>query len=131
MMQDIQNSIIESIKIIAGERLKNINFTKSFTGMVKDIDLNNLICTVEVNGNNTECIIPHNLANYIWVDDIIIVQDISNNKRQKIVQGVISSKNRDMFHIYDPDTDTIISSIEQLWDEDLQMVVNVRLEIGE
>jgi hypothetical protein len=128
-MIDIQNSLIESIKIIAGEKLSNVNFTKSFTGVVKEV--NGLLCTVEILGSNSECIIPHNLASFINKDDIVVVQDISNTNGQKIVQGVISSINPDIFHIYDPVEDKIVSSAEQLWDEELQMAIDVVLEIGD
>lgn len=126
-MNDIQQSLIESIQTLAGERLKNVNFTKSFTGIVKEV--NGLQAIIEINGSNSECIIPQNLASYIWKDDIVIVQDISNTKSQKIVQGVISSTNKDMFHIYDTVEDKIVSSIEQLWDEELQKEIHVVFEI--
>ncbi|GAB6253583.1 hypothetical protein BCSAG_49010 [Bacillus cereus] len=126
-MSNVQQSLIESIQILAGERLKNINFTKSFTGIVREV--NGLRAIVEVMGSDSECIIPQNLASFIAKDDIVIVQDISNTKSQKILQGVISSTNRDMFHIYDPVEDKIVSSIEQLWDEELQQVIDVVFEI--
>ncbi|KEK23933.1 hypothetical protein [Bacillus gaemokensis] len=126
-MNDVQQSLIESIQILAGERLKNINFTKSFTGIV--IEVNGLQAIVEINGSNSDCIIPQNLSSYIGKNDIVIVQDISNTKSQKIVQGVISSTNRDMFHIYDTVEDRIVSSIEQLWDEELQQEIHVVFEI--
>jgi len=129
MNADIQKSLIEAINIVAGERLKNVNFTKSFTGIVREV--NGLTCIVEILDSNTECIIPHNLSSFIGKDDIVIVQDIQNTNRQRIVQGVISSINKDMFHIYDTVTDTVVSSVEQLWDEDLQMVIDVVLEIGD
>ena len=130
-MNELQSSLIETIKLVAGERLKNVNFTKSYTGIAKSVDLENLIAVVEIGGTESECIIPYNLRNYIWTDDIVIVQDIANNNRQKIVQGTVATQNGDMFHIYDPVADVIVSSVEQLWDEELQMVVNVTLEYGE
>jgi len=126
-MKDIQNSLLETVRILAGERLKNVNFTKSYTGIVRDVK--GLRCVVEVFGSESECIIPHNLVSFVDIDDIVIVQDIGNNNAQKIVQGVISSINQDMFHIYDDVENRIVSSIEQLWDEELQMPINVILEI--
>jgi hypothetical protein len=127
--QDIQNSIIEAIQIIAKERLKNVNFTKSYTGIVKTIDFENNKAMVEIFADNYECIVPHNLSSFIDKDDIVIVQDINNNKFKMVIQGVISSTNKDMFHIYDPVTDEIISSVLQLWDEDTKEVINVTFEI--
>ncbi|EOO44266.1 MULTISPECIES: hypothetical protein [Bacillus] len=127
MIKDIQQSLLETVQILAGERLKNVNFTKSYTGIVRDVK--GLRCIVEVLGSESECIIPYNLVSFIDVDDIVIVQDIGNNNAQKIVQGVISSLHKDMFHIYDPIEDRIVSSIEQLWDEELQKPINVILEI--
>ncbi|HFK1434992.1 TPA: hypothetical protein ACGXNJ_005146 [Bacillus cereus] len=127
MIKDIQQSLLETVRILAGERLKNVNFTKSYTGIVRDVK--GLRCIVEVLGSESECIIPYNLVSFIDVDDIVIVQDIGNNNAQKIVQGVISSLHKDMFHIYDPVEDRIISSIEQLWDEELQKPISVILEI--
>lgn len=131
MSQDIQNSIIESIQILAGETLKNVSFTKSYTGIVKSIDFENRTCMVEIYESESEAIVPHNLASFIDVDDIVIVQDIGNNKFTKVVQGVISSVNAEkgMFHIYDSVTDTIVSSVLQLWDEETQQAINVTFEI--
>lgn len=127
MNQELQNSLIETIKIVAGERLKNVNFTKSYTGLVKEMYDN--VAVVEIFESDYECMIPHNLSSYIEKNDIVIVQDISNNRFKKIVLGVISSLNKDMFHIYDTTTDTIVSSVLQLWDEDLQKEINIVFEI--
>lgn len=133
MKRDLQNSLIETVQILAGERLKNVNFTKSFTGLVKSIDIKSLRCIVEIDGHDSECIVPHNLLNYIWKDDIVIIQDIANNNAQKIVQGVIPAYDgsQNMFHIYDDVEDRIVSSIEQLWDEELQQEIFVQFEMGE
>jgi 2-hydroxy-3-keto-5-methylthiopentenyl-1-phosphate phosphatase len=127
MIKEIQDSLIESIQIIAREKLKNVNFTKSFVGVVKNI--NGSKCDVEIMGSEYECIIPHILTSFIGKDDIVVVQDIDNTTR--IVQGVISSVNQYIFHIYDPIEDRVISSVEQLWDEELRMAIDVVLEIGE
>jgi hypothetical protein len=125
--QDIQNSILEAVQTVAGERLKNVNFTKSYTGIVRSIDGTKAI--VEVFGSELDCIIPLNLSSFVGKDDIVIVQDIANNSFKRIVQGVISSINKDMFHIYDPVEDRIVSSVEQLWDEELGMAIDVVLEM--
>lgn len=124
---DFQESIIESIRTIAGEKLKNVNFTKSYTGIVRSVD--GLNCIVEIFGSDSECIIPQNLSSFVEKDDIVIIQDIANNRFKRIVQGVISSLNKDMFHIYDPIEDKIISSIMQLWDEELQEPVDIVFEL--
>lgn len=129
MNQEIQNSILEAVKILATEKLKSINFTKSYTGIVKSIDFDKLTCVVEALGSEGECTIPHNLANFIDKDDIVIIQDINNDNKQKIVQGVVASTNTEMFHIYDPSTDTIVSSVMDLWDEETQQVINVTFEL--
>lgn len=126
-MSNIQESILSTIELIAGERLKNVNFTKSYTGIVRE--RNGLKCIVEIFDSNYECIVPHNLSSFIDIEDIVIVQDIYNNGLKRIVQGVISSLNKDMFHIYDPIEDRIVSSILQLWDEELQKPINITLEL--
>jgi hypothetical protein len=127
--QDIQNSIIEAIQIVAGERLRNVNFTKSYTGIIKSIDFENNKGIVEIYESEYECIIPHNLTSFVDKDDIVIVQDIDNNRFKYVVQGVISSTNKDMFHIYDTIEDKIISSVLQLWDEETQQAINVTFEL--
>lgn len=127
MNLDVQQSLLETVQIIAGERLKNVNFTKSYTGIVRRI--NGLSCTVEAFGSKLECIIPQNLKNFIDEEDVVIVQDIDNKGMTRIVQGVISSLNPSIFNIYDPIADVIVSSVLQLWDEELQQPVNVRLEL--
>lgn len=127
MSSDIQNGLIETIQRIAGERLKNLNFTKSYTGIVKE--KYGQRCVVEIFDSQYECIIPHNLANFININDIVIVQDIVNNRIKRIIQGVISSLNKDIFHIYDPIENKIVSSLLQLWDEELQIALDVVFEI--
>jgi hypothetical protein len=131
MSLEMQDSLIQSIQIIAGERLNNVSFTKSYTGIVQGIDFENNKCQVSFYGDSHECIIPVNLSSFVDVSDIVIVQDIDGKGITRIVQGVISSVNEDkgMFHIYDPETDTIISSVLQLWDEELQMAINVVFEL--
>jgi hypothetical protein len=124
---EIQSSLIEAIQTVAGAKISNVNFTKSYTGIVRSID--GLKAIVEVLGSESECIIPHNLTSFIGKDDIVIVQDITNGNLQKIIQGVISSINKDMFHIYDPVEDRIVSSVEQLWDEEMGMAIDIVFEM--
>lgn len=127
MSLDVQNSLIQAIQIMAGEKLKNVNFTKSYTGVVRSV--NGSTATVEILGTNSECIIPMNLASYIDKDDVVIVQDINNSNAQKIIQGVIASTQQWMFHIYDPVEDKIVSSVLQLWDEDTGRPVDIVFEM--
>jgi hypothetical protein len=123
---DFQQSILEAIQTIAGERIKNVSFTRSYTGVVKSID--GLMCIVDYNGNDQECIIPHNLQNFVGKDDLVIIQDITNDNITRIIQGVIDS-NGTIFNIYDPIDDVIVSSVLQLWDEDLQKPIDAILEL--
>lgn len=127
MSMDIQSKLIETIQLITGEKLKNVNFTKSYTGIVRSIKGSNAI--VEIFENELECTIPHNLLSFVDIDDIVIVQDIANNGIKRIIQGVISSLNKDMFHIYDPVANEIVSSIMQLWDEELQQPIEIVFEM--
>lgn len=128
MDNNVQNSLISTIQTVAGEQIRNINFTKSFTGIVKKID--GLSCVVEIFGSDSDCIIPHNLLPFIDKDDIVIIQDIANNGIKRIVQGVISSLHKDMFHIYDPIENRIVSSVMRLWDEETnQPIDNIVFEI--
>lgn len=129
MSRELQDSLLESIKLIAGEKLKNVNFTKSYTGIVRTVDYDNHKCMVEIFGHAYECVLPHNLSNYVDLEDIVIIQDIFNNKFRRIIHGVISSLRKDMFHIYDPIEDRIVSSILQLWDEETQQPINVQFEL--
>lgn len=127
MSREIQNSIIEAVQTVAGERIRNVNFTKSYTGVVRSIS--GLEAIVEVLGSDSECIIPHNLASFVGQGDIVIVQDIINGNIQKIIQGVISSINKNMFHIYDSVEDRVVSSVEQLWDEGLGEAIDIVFEM--
>lgn len=127
MSLDLQQSLLDSVKIIAGERLKNLNFTKSYTGIIRSI--NGLKCTVEAFGEKLECTIPHNLTSFVGLRDIVIVQDIDNKGITRIVQGVINSLDKTTFHVYDPSEDRIVSGNLQLWDEELQKPINVVFEL--
>lgn len=112
---DIQDSLIRSIQLLAGDKINNLNFTKSFSGKIVQIDETS--CLVEAHGQLYRCTIPTNLLNHVSVDEIAVIQDLHGNNQRMIVQGVISSSGSEL-HVYDPIEDRIISSKLQLWNED-------------
>lgn len=119
MKKEFQDNLIDTIQIIAGEKLKNISFTKSFSGVVKEI--NGKLCTIEAYEQLYECIIPESIINHVTIGEVAIVQDIFNNNSKRIIQGVITGKTIDgiEFHVYDPVENKIVSSVLQLYDESL------------
>ncbi len=111
---DIQDSLIKSIQLLAGDKINSLNFTKSFSGRVVKIEETS--CLVDAHGQSYDCIIPTNLLNHVSVEEIVVVQDLQGNNQRRIVQGVISSLGSEI-HVYDPIQDEIISSKLSLWNE--------------
>ena len=89
MDNSVQNSLIEAIDIIVKQAIENTPYTTSHIGKVTSID--GYDCKVEIYGQETVCKLLEHLKNVIRVGDIVIVQDLYNNKVDKFVQSKIGS----------------------------------------
>lgn len=83
MDKDIHDSLVEAIRIIMDEMIKNTPYTSSQIGLVKEV--NGFDCIVEIFGSDTECKLAEHLHTQIKVGDIVVVQDLYNNKVKKFI----------------------------------------------
>ncbi|KEK23934.1 hypothetical protein [Bacillus gaemokensis] len=84
MKKSVQDSLLEAIDIIVGEKLSKTSYTSSHVGKVKKV--NGFDCTVEVYGSDTECKLLEHMHTQIKVGDIVVVQDLYNDNTHKFVQ---------------------------------------------
>ena len=89
MDKNLQNSLIESIQILVDEAIKNTAYTSSFIGRVTNIS--GLEATVEIYGVEQTCKLMEHLQNSVSIGDIVVVQDLYNDKTKKFVQSKIGS----------------------------------------
>src|SRR5699024_542639 len=116
------------IETLVESSMSKVNFTKSFTGQAKDVIRGeDNKCIVSAFENIYNCILPVSLVPYVAVGDLVIVQEISKGVR--IIQGSISNVLGGQIHVYDPQTDTIISSVLDVYDEDNGRIVSTILDI--
>lgn len=112
---NIQDFLIEATKSIAREKIDKTQFTKSYIGTVLRI-LEDGECFVEINGVEQKCFIPLNMKHFVSSSDVVVVQDLFNDKTRRIVHGVVRGNSN--IHIYNIITDTVVSSVLQIWNED-------------
>jgi hypothetical protein len=87
MDKNLQDSLLDAIRIIVDEVVKNTPYTSSYIGLVKEV--NGFDCVVEIFGSDTECKLLEHLHTQIKVGDIVVVQDLYNDNTQKFIQSKI------------------------------------------
>ena len=127
---NIQDFLIEATKRIASEKIDKTQFTKSFIGKVNEI-FEDGSCLIEIDGVDSKCFIPVNMRHLVAVTDVVVVQDLFNDRTQRIVHGVVKGSGNGggvgectNIHIYNIDTNTVVSSVLQVWNDDTQKVVS-------
>lgn len=135
---EIQDFLIEATKSIAREKLDKTQFTKSYVGLVVDMLLDGE-CVVKVNEDRLKSFIPLNMRRFVAKGDYVVVQDLFNDRVNRIVHGVIkgsynggngdgggSSTN---IHIYNINTGEIVSSVFQVYNVATSQVVSKKLGV--
>lgn len=89
MNDDVQKSLIEAIGIIVDETIKNTQYTSSQIGLVKSIK--GFDCVVEILGSDIECKLAEHLQSFIKVGDIVVVQDLYNDRVKKFIVSKIGT----------------------------------------
>ncbi|HDR7263660.1 hypothetical protein [Bacillus sp. CH_203] len=84
MNKNVQESLIEAIDIIVGEKLNKTNYTSSHVGKVKKV--NGFECVVEIYGSDKDCKLLEHLHTQIKTGDIVVVQDLYNDNTSRFVQ---------------------------------------------
>lgn len=82
-MDDIQNSLLNTINIITDSKIKNIPYNCTLYGEV--LEINGSECIVKINEENYTCkILTHALIN---VGDVVIIQVNNNDTSNKLILG--------------------------------------------
>lgn len=91
MNSDVQKSLISAIEITVDEQIKNIEYTSSHIGLVKEVK--GFTCIVELYGSLTECKLTEHLHTTIKIGDIVLIQDLYNNNVSKYIISKIGESN--------------------------------------
>ena len=133
---NIQDFIIEATKSISHEVLKRNKFTISQIGRVININSKSRVTIVEINGLEVKCILPINMARYVTHGDIVVVQDLHNNGAYMVIHGVIKGSGNNtggggntIIHIYDTVSNTVVSSVMQVWNVATNSVVSATFKV--
>lgn len=130
---NIQDFIIEATKSISNDVLKRNNFTISHIGKVESINSETRVSIVSIEGARVKCTLPINMVRYVTVGDIVVVQDLHNNKSYMVIHGVIKGSKGNVgntvIHVYDTVTDTVISSVMQVWDSSTNSIVSTTFKV--
>lgn len=132
-MMNIQDFIVEATKRISAEHFKRANFTKSHVGRVESIDDTGGAVAL-INNASIKCILPVNMLRYVAVGDIVVVQDLHNNRSYMVIHGVIKGSGKGIggniiVHIYDIENNNVVSSAMQVWDESKNSIVSTTFKI--
>lgn len=83
MSKDIQEKLISAIEVIVNGMIKDIDYTSSKIGVVKNVDV--FDCVVEISGGEYECKLPRHLHTHVKEKDIVVVQDLHNNNSKRFI----------------------------------------------
>lgn len=102
---------------VARSEVKNSKTTSSKIGYVVE-DPSGFDCTVHIDGQDVSCTLTEHLHSWIQKDDVVIVQDLYGDGRNRIVTGKTGSRNTApsiVFH--DEGTGKNISGVDVIHDE--------------
>lgn len=136
---NIQDFLIEATKSIAKEKLDKTQFTKSYVGLVVNM-LPDGECIVKVNEDSLKSFIPLNMRRFVSKGHYVVVQDLFNDRVNRIVHGVINGRYNGgdggdgeistNIHIYNVDTGEVVSSVFQVYNVANGQVVSERLGVS-
>ncbi|MBS4462280.1 hypothetical protein JXA27_06875 [Aerococcaceae bacterium zg-B36] len=81
-----QEKLIQAIDVVVKSRLNNYQTTNSMIGVLTE-DPVGFDCKVRINNEIIECSVPEHLHSWVQKDDIVIVQDLYNDGRKKLITG--------------------------------------------
>lgn len=85
-----QESMLLMVERVVDAKINNFGVTSSVIGVVVSNPVGN-ICDVKIIDDVYQCIIQEHLIHWIQKDDIVIVQDLHNNKRKMLITGKTGS----------------------------------------
>lgn len=127
MDKNLQDSLLDAIDILVKERVNSTNYTSSNIGKV--LSVKGFECTVDIQDNELQCVLMEHLHDWVHEDDIVIVQDLYNDRKKKAVIGKVGTSRPTSFTIYDENKGKAVSGVEQLHDESTGTEVDVILDI--
>lgn len=114
---EIQNNILKAVDKMVEMRLKKSKKTTSKIGLVLE-EPEGYKVRVSINGNTYSCHLPEHLHTWIQKDDIVIIQDLYDNGKQKMVTGKTGERHESPSLVfYDEETGRNISGRDGVFDE--------------
>lgn len=112
-----QKILLQTMQDVFNANIKTLNTTNSTIGVVtqapKGYDV-----TVEIDGNEYECILTENLHSWIQKDDIVIVQDLYNDGRTRVVTGKTGARGRDASLVFnDENSNKLVSGVDGVFED--------------
>lgn len=87
MSTNIQKSLVTAIETIVNQLIKDVDYTSSKVGLVKECT--GFDCVVEVAGSDTDCKLAGHLHTHIKEGDIVVIQDLHNDNVKKFIVSKI------------------------------------------
>lgn len=114
----IHQRIIESVDTLVGRRISEINTTNSTVGVVVENPSKQSV-KVQIHDDIFDCMINEHLFHWIQKDDIVIVQDLHNDRKKMNVVGKTGHISNDPQLVFeDPRAQgNYISGVDGVFDE--------------
>lgn len=113
----IQKMLADSISKAVDIKLSSFQTTNSTVGLVLDEPIG-FECTVKVGVNEYLCSIPEHLHSWIQKDDVVIIQDLYNDGRKRMIIGKTGQVQKSPSLVFaDPETDKNMSGVDGIFDE--------------
>lgn len=116
-VQNNQQLLVHAIDTVVQNRLQDYSTTNSTIGVVVR-DPNNYHCIVDIKGEQIECSVPEHLHSWIQEDDVVIVQDLYNDGRSRVIVGKTGQlQSNPSVVIYDEETGRDISGVDGVFND--------------
>ena len=123
-----QKILLQTMQDVFNANIKTLNTTNSTIGVVtqtpKGYDV-----MVEIDGNEHECILTENLHSWIQKDDIVIVQDLYNDGRTRVVTGKTGARNKGASLVFnDESSNKLISGVDGVFEDGERLDVHLSVK---
>lgn len=115
---EAQNILVQTIQDIVNGTVETMKTTNSTIGTVVEMP-KGFDCVVEIAGQEYQCTLPENLHSWIQKDDVVIVQDLYNDGRKRVVTGKTGAIHTSPSLVFnDEQSDKLISGVDGAFAED-------------
>lgn len=115
-VNDGHMELINAIMTIVDGKLDSYSTTSSLTGVVTE-DPVGFKCKVNINNEIYECTLAEHLHSWIQKDDVVIVQDLYNNKQRLMVTGKTGQlQSSPSLVFFNPKSERLESGVDGVFD---------------